>query len=413
VGYFLDEENAPVYFAIWRKAMKKMLVSLLVAFCFSVSVFAQDSTATISLALVNYLATEARIIMESTGNRLMLKNVYDRLINNIDKRRVDEEALQHFLSMMDTIHRFDNNATARERLQYLFERQQAQAILSAVPSPLAIMGTVHIMARDGLAAGIASVIGITASSVLNYQKEKNQTELEYLQKFWDLEDQEKATLHELRKDMFAYGTQIANRYNVKGVVSESDIDDFVKYKIGVNKSSRLSYLEANRSKYISYPPYYLTLADTYYEFGRFQDCINAIEQYEKSYIPIFTINYDYAETLTRGVVALSEVYKDNPNLYVQKTNDYLTKIANNTNSESQWLIRYFVAVSYLDLLSLVNNDTARRQYLTNAYNLLEGNIRQLAGEQNRLQLLTAYSNPVNATVSKFQDSIKKNLFNED
>jgi hypothetical protein len=77
----------------------KKLTAFLASVIISFSVFAQDvkSTAKTSIAMLNYLATESKIIEKSRTNRMVLEEIRHKIENTINPSVVDQRT-QQFLN---------------------------------------------------------------------------------------------------------------------------------------------------------------------------------------------------------------------------------------------------------------------------------------------------------------------------
>jgi hypothetical protein len=388
-----------------ENAMKNNLFLIVAIFLGNTFLYSQANGNT-SIAMLNYLATESRIINSSKNNRLLLEDVYNTLINNTDPSIIDETTQDYLEVMLDDIESFRIITLQRERLQFLFENSQAQALTQAMPNPLYLLGTIQTANPLKI---IASVALMTLDSVMNYQNAKNAGEIENLKNNWELDDNESGTLHDLRKRTFSYMIDVARNNNLSGsdTLNEESIDNFVAYKLNNNLQQRKQFLEGNQELYSKYGAYWLTLAETYYNLELYQECINAVKGYENIKAPIFRKDYDYARILPFAIISLNYI-NTNKNSYSVEAVKYLEKIIANTN-ESQWALRYFVAQTYISLANIANKE----QNLSIAFNLLLNNVRYLATEQERL--LKTYSEPINESIArgltKSQEKDAKELIN--
>jgi len=172
----------------------------------SLSLPAQNIEKT-SIVMLNYLATQARIITDSKNNRLVLEDTYNNLVNNSDPTVIDQTTLEFLGNMFGYIQGFRIITYQRERLQYLFENQQAQAITKAMPNPLYLLGTLNsnmsvvtiAMAASGDPVAIAKLAGdslktiasftaMAIDSVFKYKNAMNDAKLAYKQGEWELDD---------------------------------------------------------------------------------------------------------------------------------------------------------------------------------------------------------------------------------
>jgi hypothetical protein len=361
----------------------------------SLSLFAQDNGKT-SIAMLNHLATEARIINSSKDNRLILEDIYNKLVNNSDPTVIDETTLGFFEVLLEYIENFRIITYQRERLQFLFQNQQAQAITQALPNPLYLLG-----ARDKTPlALIATATTMAIDSAFKYQSAKNDAKLAYLQGDWELDDRESAILHNLRSRSFVYMVNISTQYKLSrdDTLNEKSIDDFVVVSLWDASPRKRQTLEANRGLYAKYGPYWLELAETYYELGLYSECLSALQEYEKVQVPIFRKNRKLARLIPKAIVATSNVYGNNA-AYTNLVTNYLKKLIDNT-SDSDWALRYFAAQTYISIAA----DSNRRTNLQTAYDLLLNNVRILSIEQEKI--LNEYYSPITVVPQSLLDALE-------
>jgi len=266
---------------------KNVLLYILVSLLSIYPLFAQNNSNT-SIAMLNYLATESRMIISSKNNRLALENIYNMLINNTNPGIVDETTQYYMEIMLDDIEKFRVIGLQRERLQFLLENSQSQAITKAMPNPLYLLGSIRDLNPVKI---IATVALMTLDSVMQYQNAKNEGQIQFLKDNWQLDDNEAATLHELRKRTFSYMIDIARVNSLTGAsdtLNEESIDKFVSYALDDNLQSKKQFLESNRNVYSKYGAYWLELASTYYKLELYKECIQAIEEFKKIQAPDFS-----------------------------------------------------------------------------------------------------------------------------
>jgi hypothetical protein len=367
----------------------KKVTFLLLSFYVLQPVLAQNNGNT-SIAMLNYLATETRVINGSKNNRLVLEEIYTKLINNTNPSIIDETTKDYLQTMLDIIENFRVITLQRERLEYIFENQQAQAITQALPNPLYLLG-----ARDKTPLSlIATATAMTIDSIFKFQNATNSAEMDFLKRNWELDDKESTELHTLRSRAFGYMVDIAriNNLSMTDTLNERSIDNFVNYTFDENIQRRRQTLENNRALYAKYAPYWIVLAETYYDLGLYRECINAVTQYESVYAPILRKDSDLARILPKVVIAISNVYGTNAT-YLNLTKTYLKKLVSNT-TEAEWALRFFAAQTYISMAGVDN----RRQNLTAAYDLLVGNVTYLSREQEAL--LDKYAKPIDETIPR-------------
>ena len=85
-----------------------------------------------SIAWLNYLAMLSQEINDSQNNKMYLEEAYSALINNTNPENVDEDTKNQLLSLMNIIDAYRFTEQKRERLQYIYEQNQAKAIKEAL-----------------------------------------------------------------------------------------------------------------------------------------------------------------------------------------------------------------------------------------------------------------------------------------
>ena len=84
-----------------------------------------------SIAWLNYLAMLSQEINESQHSKMFLEEAYAAIINNTNPANVNEQTESYLMDLLDIIQKYRMIETKRERLQYLYEQNQARALRSA------------------------------------------------------------------------------------------------------------------------------------------------------------------------------------------------------------------------------------------------------------------------------------------
>lgn len=158
-----------------------------------------DDTQRNSIGMLNYLTVLTQEINASKNSRLYLEEVYSSLINNTYPNAVDSRTLTQLNSLLDTLENYRMVAVKRNRLQYIFEQNRAQALSEAVPNPLGLLSAVQSLSLSKIAA---SIIYMAVDSYSSYSTYTAQANLQYLKDGWALDDEAAAALHNSRKDTF-------------------------------------------------------------------------------------------------------------------------------------------------------------------------------------------------------------------
>ena len=382
-----------------------VLALMMVVTCLS-AVAEEDKTTTeqmTALAMLNHLTVLTQETNDSRNSRLFMEQAYSELINNTYPNSVDSRTLSRLTRLLDTMENYRMINVKRERLQYIYEQNQAQAIRSAIPNPLGMLSTVHSLTPARLVASIAYMAVDAAAS---YESAKSAAELQYLKDGWQLDDEEAEELHQSRKDMFAHMVNIVNDYKFDGdlALTEETVAEFSRWKNEENVVARIQFLESNQKTYQAYGGYWLTLAESYYENGEFQKCVEAILTYEGMHARIFRRDFEYARVLPLAIAASEQIHTTDE--YAANGSRWAEAILTNTKNED-WALRYFAAQTYINLY----DKTSEEKYLKLAYDAVLDNVTNLLHEQQDLNAtylakVQEVSEPKGATNEK-KEEVKK------
>ena len=259
-----------------------------------------------SMNMLNYLTVLTQEINSSKNSKLYLEEAYSSIVTNTLPEAVDDRTLGELGVLLDTLENYRMAAVKRERLEYIYEQNKAQAIRDAVPNPLGLLSSVQ---SSSLSSIVMSVSYMAIDSITSYQTSSAQADLEYLQDGWALDDEESEILHNQRSDMFEYMVRTVNENQLPGRLSltEDTVETFVSWKNNSNVVSRIRFFESNESTYEAFGGYWLALAESYYENGDYEKCLSAIKEYENLKIGIFRKDHDYAEILPLAIVSAQSV----------------------------------------------------------------------------------------------------------
>lgn len=334
-----------------------------------------------SINMLNYLVVFTQEVNSSRNSRLFLEEAYSSLYNNTHPNAVDARTQVEINFLFDTIESYRMIAVKRDRLQYIYEQNQAQALREAVPSPLGLISAVQSFSLSKL---VASVAYMAVDSVTSYQSSSSQAEIQYLQDGWALDDEQATALHNMRKGTFNYMVETVRDYDLPGelALTEEAVANFVEWKGYSNNLQKIQLLEANVATYQAFGPYWLTLAECYYtqaatDPSYYAKCLNAIAQYEALDLRIFRKDLDYAGAMPLAIVAAEYVLSDSE--YIAAAEKYAAAIMANTGNE-EWALRYFAAQTYIKLYGM----TGETDYLNTAYDITLNNVSYLLTEQKAL-----------------------------
>lgn len=346
-----------------------------------------DETQRNAIAMLNYITVLTQEINASKNSRLYMEQAYSALVNNTYPNSVDSRTLSQLTGLLDTMESYRMVNVKRERLQYIYEQNQAQAIREAVPSPLGLMSAVQSFRPEKIAAAIAYM---AVDSITSYNAYTSEADLQYLKDGWALDDEEAAVLHNSRKGTFSYMINMVNEYGIPGdlTLTENSVEEFVRWRNDPNVVGRIQYLESNQKAYQSYGGYWLTLSESYYENGDYAKSLEALDTYESMDVRIFRKDYDLAQILPFAISAADEVLEGEA--YVDTVTHYTQLMLDNTEN-SNWALRYFAAQAYVDLYGKTQDES----YLQKAYAVALDNINYLIAEQREMNAV--YIAPVKET----------------
>ena len=340
-----------------------------------------------AIAMLNYITVLTQEINASKNSRLYMEEAYSSLINNTYPNAVDSRTLSQLTGLLDTMEGYRMVAVKRDRLQYIYEQNQAQAIRAAVPNPLGLLSAVQSFRPEKIALAL---VYMAVDSYTSYTSYTAEADLQFLKDGWALDDEEATVLHNSRKGTFSYMIRMVGDYELPGdlTLTESAVEEFVKWKNNDNVVARIQFLESNAKTYQSYGGYWLALAESYYHNGDYQKALDAIASYEAVSTRIFRKDYELARILPLAVSAADEILDGGA--YADVASRFARMILDNTD-HGDWALRYFAAQTYVDLYGKTQDGA----YLQSAYDVSLDNVNYLIEEQRALN--AAYLAPVQET----------------
>lgn len=350
-----------------------------------------------SIAMLNHMTVLSQEINASSNSRLYLDNAYSDIVNNINPNAVDEDTLSQITELLNTIYAYQSIETKRERLKYIYDQNQANALQKAIPDPLSVLNVVQ---SDNIFEAIGSVVYMAVDSKASYDSYLTEIENKYLEDGWKLDDSAVENLHESRKDAFSYMVEMCQKNELDGklALNEKSVESFVSWENTDNVTRKVEFLENNQSTYQAYGKYWLVLAEGYYEQKEYQKCLDAISKYGKMNVDTFRKDHDYAKAMSLALVAANAIYPDLE--FVDRAETYVENIINNIEPED-WSLRYLVSQTYLNMYAR----TEKVDYLQKALDYTEENVNYLIDEQH--QKNAVYLADVVKEESKKSDSKEK------
>ena len=232
-----------------------------------------------SIAWLNYLTMLTQEINSSQNSKMYLEKAYAELINNTNPENVDEFTTSQLMSLLDNIEKYRMIQIKRDRLQYIYEQNQAKAIRAAVPDPVDMLSVVQ---SDNKKELIASIVFMAVDSYSSYSAYNNEIEQEYLKDGWELDDEAEENLHDSRTRAFEYMIDMVREYDLSGelALNENSIENFVECRNNKNTQQQIRFLESNKDTYKAFGNYWLLLAECYYNNKEYKKGLDCIEEYE-------------------------------------------------------------------------------------------------------------------------------------
>ena len=391
--------------------MKKLFAGILICLCFTFSLFAQmTEKEKADLAILNYVTYLSYDIQSQKNNRLYLEDIYNQIENNVLEDKIDEGTQTSLINMRNNIFKLRMIETQRNRIEFLYENKQTQAIKNAIPNPLYLLSVVQ---SKNLATMLMTLASTAVSSISNYTSAKNDANIEFLEKGWELDDKQMEELHKLSQSTWEYKGRYIRDNNVKAedTLTTDMLREFSFENSKENLDSKIAFFEREESKknYKYFGLYYLALVKAYYENGQYIECLTAIENFEKNNVKIFRKDYDYARVLPLVIVAAQKVYPKNYEKYIDKylfsTKNGIDLTVKGNTKEIDWEIRYFVAQTCVQLYKKTNDV----KYLEEAYSICFDAVRRYVDVQK--EIATNYFKPIEIpeTATKVDKEVLKQL----
>lgn len=331
-----------------------------------------------SINMLNYMTDLTQEINDGRQNRVLLDEKYTSLVNDMYPNAVDTKTESQITSLLDTINSYRMVDIKRERLEYIYEQNKAQALRSAMPNPLGLLSAVQ---SGSLMKSMISIIYMAADSASSYKTATTNAELQYLKDGWELDDEESEELHNSTKKQLSYMFQMCRNYDLEGdyAINQEAVQDFTEWTAKPDSQivSKISWLESHENTYEMFGMYWLELAKDYFTAGDYDKCLEAVERYEAITMRIFRKDVDYAQVLPMAIYSAKEAKSERS--YISDAERYCQAIMKNTK-DGDWSLRYFVAQTYTDLYGLTGDEA----YLEKAYTVAYDNVVNLYSEQAEL-----------------------------
>ena len=345
-----------------------------------------------AMALMNWLSVASVRIGISPGGRLLLDGIYSSLHNDVNRFSVDEKTLTYMEKMLDTIQNFRMFAEKRNHIQYILEQEESQAVWKGVAGAL---DDLKIDSKDWvgsagapapIAVGIINTAIQVGKGVLTWQQARHDARMTSVNSGWDLDADESNELHKLQNANFRYTWEMARDFNLDGrwILTENTARRLVELEEETDDLTRLRMLEPMRDECTYCSSYWLMLAESYYNTGEWQKCLDAVDFYLSMDIGIFLRDRELAEAIPLAIGALSWLSRSDAD-FIKRAMPYLTQMRKNTPTDD-WRLHISSAMIYLDfcLRTPKGQKNTRLGYYRAAWDEISLVLPGLVREQRRL-----------------------------
>lgn len=216
------------------------------------------STQRNSINMLNYMTVLTQSVNTDNGNQLVLESAYASLVNDMYPNAVTSDTQSYMTSLMDTINEYRMISVKRERLNYIYEQNKAQAMRQAMPDPVGLLSAV---ASGNPIKSAASVLYMAIDSATSYESASSQADLQFIKDGWELDDAESAQLHESTKDELNYMLNTVRKYDLPGdyALSQEAVEEFVRWsaKPDSQLERKIQWFDSQKVTYQAFGPYWL------------------------------------------------------------------------------------------------------------------------------------------------------------
>ena len=302
-----------------------------------------------------------RILSAESDNRLVIEDLhFQDLVPTMESF-----SQEYYANFNDTLTELQINNLERDRLQYIYDReQQATLFSSLVPNALSIASVAYFSGFN--LRSLIAIAGTALSSYSNYLTTKDQMELEYLQSNWNLDNEQKRMLDDLENSLYGYVCDIVVSLGMprSEALSRDDLTSFIRACKEENPNRRYIDLKRMESRLSRLPDYWRELSKATYELEEYDEALDYIGEYETMYVPIFFHDSEYAEAMMIKASCLIETRSFNESL-AHELEAIADKIQENISLED-WLSYFFCACLY----QTIYDATSETQYAEAAFNCM-------------------------------------------
>ena len=116
-----------------------------------------------SINMLNYMTSLTQSVNEEKGNQMFLEKAYNSF-DNLFPNSVDTKTQAQITNLMDTVQGYRMISVKRERIEYIYEKNRAQAFRKAIPNPIGLLSAVSSGDPLKLAASVLYMVVDSASN---------------------------------------------------------------------------------------------------------------------------------------------------------------------------------------------------------------------------------------------------------
>ncbi|MDR2141530.1 MAG: hypothetical protein LBR11_07055 [Deltaproteobacteria bacterium] len=289
---------------------------------------------------LNYALIAVSQILYSR-DKILITQIYDDIINNINFAEIkdDQELIDLYKRIMDRITEMRIDDEMRNRLAFIKDRKQENAVIKAASDNLP---------RNSGGGGLWGFIGAAVSSVaggfIDYELNTAEYQAELDQGNWQLEDKSVREINDLNKQVLETSWRLLNRYSLDGEkrLSQQILGEFSRVLAAPDRAVALRQLIRLENEFSLYPPYWFYRGFLHQTQGQKKEALDCFKNFDKIWRPILIKDPMYAEVAKFLLVdSIERANKENQKKYA----DIIIK----HSDKDSWLNIAFAGIVYDEL----------------------------------------------------------------
>lgn len=372
-----------------------------------------------SIALANLLSVTKGEILNSPDSRLLLDDINTDILENIVPECIDETTQEHLTKLKKACSDLEIIKEEKEHLSYIYSQETAHTLIKAFVNngPILSQAMDNIVSSPNIGTLLVDLVIVGIKIGADNKYEKYQADIEYLQRNWSLDKEQKETLDQYWSDTFNYVVDIVRNNGLEGnqTLSAESVDSYIEAKNTSGVDSRLQFYESQEATYQNYGDYWLERARAHFENGEYRKCLDDVQKYEELDIRIFWKDKSFARIIPMAIASEQWLFEHPEEddqqgttgtiTYKQHANEilrYLDLLEQNT-SINDWELRFFAAQTYVSLYQ-----RGKKEYLRKAYDLAVDslpNLVRVQRDENMKYLNSTYQEEVPSDLSQAEKKI--------